>query len=339
MKKITSVLLCILLMLSYSFYAFASGELDGVISDASCYIIDTVHEPTVSSIGGEWSVIGLAGAKGVNSDTYIEKYYKNAEEYIKNCGGVLHKRKYTEYARVILGLISIGENPENIEGYNITLPLLDYDNTIKQGLNGPIWALIALNSGNYGDEHIKEKYVERILSSELSGGGFALSSSEENADVDITSMALIALSAYNDREEVKTVTERALARLSSMQNDTGGFSNYGIENSESTSQVIMALTALGISHDDSRFVKNGVGLLDNLLSYHIDGSGFSHVKGEEVNLMATEQALCALVAVKHMENGESHIYDTASNYEKYSDHKFEKIAKSIYNMLKETGII
>jgi len=152
-------------------------------------------------------------------------------------------------------------------------------------------------------------------------------------------MALIALSAYNDREEVKTVTERALARLSSMQNDTGGFSNYGIENSESTSQVIMALTALGISHDDSRFVKNGVGLLDNLLSYHIDGSGFSHVKGEEVNLMATEQALCALVAVKHMENGESHIYDTASNYEKYSDHKFEKIAKSIYNMLKETGII
>ena len=34
-------------------------------------------------------------------------------------------------------------------GYDLTKPLGDYDRTIWQGLNGPIWALIALDSRDY----------------------------------------------------------------------------------------------------------------------------------------------------------------------------------------------
>ena len=54
-------------------------------------------------------------------------------------------KKHTEYSRVILALTSIGKDAQNICGYDLTAPLLDYDKTVWQGINGAIWALIALD--------------------------------------------------------------------------------------------------------------------------------------------------------------------------------------------------
>lgn len=42
-----------------------------------------------------------------------------------------------------------------------------------------------------------------------------------------------------------------------MQEENGAFSSWGTESSESVSQVLTALTELGLSLDDARFVKNG----------------------------------------------------------------------------------
>ena len=80
---------------------------------------------------------------------YYDDYYARVEKYVKNCAGVLHERKYTEYSRVILALTAIGRDPSNVAGYNLLTPLGDFEKTIWQGLNGPIWALIALDSGSY----------------------------------------------------------------------------------------------------------------------------------------------------------------------------------------------
>ena len=67
----------------------------------------------------------------------------------------------------------------------------------------------------------------------------------------------------------------------------------------------MALEELGISLDDSRFVKNGNTALDALLTYaNADGS-FRHTMDGDANEMATEQALYALAAVKLAESGKS----------------------------------
>ena len=67
----------------------------------------------------------------------------------------------------------------------------------------------------------------------------------------------------------------------------------------------MALAELGISLDDSRFVKNGNTALDALLTYaNADGS-FRHTMDGDANEMATEQALYALAAVKLAESGKS----------------------------------
>lgn len=100
-------------------------------------------------MGGDWAVIGLARSGCRVPDSYFSDYAKRVEQAVAACGGVLSERKYTDYSRVILALTAIGGDPSNVGGYNLLLPLGDYEKTVFQGLNGAIWALIALDSGNY----------------------------------------------------------------------------------------------------------------------------------------------------------------------------------------------
>ena len=50
----------------------------------------------------------------------------------------------------------------------------------------------------------------------------------------------------------------------------------------------MAISALNINIEDSRFVKNGNTVLNGLLDYYSNGK-FSHTKNGGYNHMATEQ--------------------------------------------------
>src|SRR5699024_10074836 len=98
-------------------------------------------------------------------------------------------------------------------------------------------------------------------------------------DPDITGMAVQALVAYYNDEhpEVKAAVDKALACLSEIQRDDGGFASWGTVNAESCAQVIVALTALGINPDsDPRFIKNDCSVLDALLAFAVDGGGFKH---------------------------------------------------------------
>ena len=104
---------------------------------------------------------------------------------------------------------------------------------------------------------------------------------------------------------LKAAVEKGVAALSKIQGADGGFSTGGAETCESNAQVLVALAELGISLDDSRFVKNGNTALDALLTYaNADGS-FRHTMDGDANEMATEQALYALAAAKLAESGKS----------------------------------
>lgn len=278
-------------------------------------LLKLVPEPTYSSVGGEWSVIGLSRWEGKLPERWIECYWNNLCDYISGCGGVLSDRKYTEYSRVILAATAIGKNPADINGYNMLLPLADFEQTVFQGTNGPVYALLALDSGDYeipvntagGLQATRELYVDYILNAESEGGGWSLAGGA--ADVDITAMTLQALAKYRDRIDVAEAVERALAFLSAQQNDQGSFTSFNAESSESISQTITALAELGVSLDDSRFVKNDNTLMDALLRYQNSDGGFSHLVGGETDLLATEQAFYALIAVSRMEQGKSSLYD------------------------------
>ncbi|QIB69651.1 hypothetical protein Ami103574_10095 [Aminipila butyrica] len=325
----TSLLITLILAVAMIFgslpvFAADAQTVQAAMNDTAAYMYKTVKEPQVSSIGGEWAVLGLARSGYDVPDTYYKDYYNRVVDYVKACKGVLHDKKYTEYSRVTVALSAIGADPTNVGGYNLLTPLGDFDKTIWQGINGPIWALIALDSGNYpmpenkaaATQATRQMYIDEILSRQLSDGGFSLfggadgaTAESEGSDPDITGMALQALAKYQDQPKVKEVTQEALKCLSAMQRSDGGFSSWGTANSESCVQVVVALCELGIAQDDSRFVKNGHTAVDNLLTFYQKGKGFLHTAdGSGSNQMAAEQGFYGLVAVGRAQQGKNSLY-------------------------------
>ena len=270
----------------------------------------TLGTPGVGSTGGEWMTIGLARS----GRTVPAGYYDNVVEYVKakaDANERLHRAKVTDNARVILALTAIGKDVTNVGGHNLLKGLDNMAYVQKQGINGPIWTLIALDSHNYptmGDV-TREKLIQVILDAQLPDGGWDLSA--ENADTDMTAMAIQALAPYyNTNETVKAAVDKALEALSTMQRGDGGFGSWGTVNSESCAQVIVALTALGIDPaTDSRFVKNGSTVLGALAGFYVDGGGFKHTADGELNGMATEQGYYALASYYRFVNGQTSLYD------------------------------
>lgn len=326
MKKFVAIILSFIMVFSLSGIVSAenSYNIDAVVSDTANYIYTTVSEPQVGSIGGEWAVLGLARSGIEIPEAYYQDYYQRVEEYVKEREGNLHDKKYTEYSRLTVALTAIGKNPADVAGYNLLTPLGDYEKTIWQGMNGPIWALIALDSGNYEMpknpdatvQATRDMYIQRILDCQLPDGGWSLfggtkaaTSGDGVSDPDITGMAVQALSKYQDNPKVKDAIDTALHTMSEKQDEKGGFSSWGTSNSESCVQMLVALCELGVPVDDSRFVKNGYTILDNLMTYYDKGNGFRHTAdGSGVNLMSTEQAFYCLVAVKRMNEGKNSLY-------------------------------
>lgn len=270
----------------------------------------TLGTPTVNSTGGEWMVIGLARS----GRTVPAGYYDNVVEYVKakaDANERLHPAKVTDNARVILALTAIGKDVTNVGGHNLLKGLDSMDYVQTQDINGPIFTLIALDSHNYptmGDV-TREKLIQVILDAQLNDGGWNLSA--ENADPDMTAMAIQALAPYyKTNETVKAAVDKALEALSALQRSDGGFDSWGTVNSESCAQVIVALTALGIDPTaDSRFVKNGHTVLDALAGFYVTGGGFRHTADGERNDMATEQGYYALTAYYRFANTQTRLYD------------------------------
>ena len=284
-------------------------DCDKIYNDTGDYISD-LGTPSVGSIGGEWMALGLARS----GRTVPDGYYEAVVEYVKahaDANERLHRSKSTDNSRLILALTAIGKDVTNVGGHDLLKGLDNMAYIQKQGINGPIFALIALDSHNYptSGDVTREKLVQVILDAALENGGWALSGTD--ADVDMTAMAIQALAPYySTNEAVKAAVDKALDVLSSMLLPTGGFDSWGSENSESCAQVIVALTALGIDPaSDSRFVKNGLTVLDALASYFVDGGGFRHVSTGDRDGMATEQGYYALTAYARFVSNFTRLYD------------------------------
>ena len=316
MRRILSICLCLVLLMGLAFPVCAGDFPDcDVIRDTAARICEAVPSPMVGSVGGEWAVIGLARSDTSVPAGYFEGYYAQLLAYVTAHDGVLSDRKYTEYARVILALTALGANPADVAGYNLLAPLGDYDKTIWQGINGPIWALIALDSGEYDvpvsaadTQATRQLYVDAILAAQCPDGGFSLAGGE-TGDPDITGMALQALAKYQTQEKVAAAVSKALACLSGLQREDGCFETDGAPTLESTVQVAVALCELGIPLGDARFVKAGGSLADGLMLFYNGEGSFSHSLTEGGDdLMATEQAFYALVAADRAGQGRQSLY-------------------------------
>ena len=300
----------------------AAEKYRGVYEATGDYI-ESLGAPVTGTVGGEWMVIGLVRS-GRDVDG-AEEYLTSAEQYVKeNADGQerLHRAKSSDNSRMIITLTALGQDPAHFAGHDLLKGLTDMDYVKKQGINGPAWALIALDSGSYevpedpsaGDPVTREKLIACLLEAQLEDGGWALSG--DMADSDMTGMVLQALAPYYGKDAAVTeAVGRALDTVSRMQNADGSFSAFGgdgglLPTSESISQILVALSALGIdAGKDERFVKNGVSVLDALCAFAVEGGGFRHVMDGERDGMATEQGYYALTAYFRMLEGKTPLYD------------------------------
>ena len=292
-----------------------------ILADTLAQLAKDVPAPAFGTGAGEWSVLALArgadyGGIALDNQYYADYYDRivatvNEKAASVGKGGALHRVKLTENSRLILALSAIGKESTKVGDWNIVEPLSDLASVSKQGINGPIFALIALDTYGYETSNptIRQECIDYILNKQLADGGWALSGTA--ADPDITAMVLQALANYRSQSAVQTAVEQGVSCLSTIQKDSGGYASWGTVNSESCAQVIVACTALGINpHTDPRFVKNGKSVVDALLTFYVsEDPGFKHIADSGKNGMATDQAAYALVSYVRFLDSKTSLYD------------------------------
>ena len=298
---------------------------DKVYADTKKYIQDKVPAPVVAYDRGEWAVLGLARAGVELSDAYIQAYYGKVVAYVqKNMGadGVLvdpesHNPTVTDNERIILALTAIGKDPANVGGKDLLAALQDRNimqvtNASKTDINGLVFGLLALNSGNY----TQDSYwlVQAILTQQNADGSWSANAVTKPAgDVDMTAMALQALAPYYNEggdTTVNAAVDKALQWLSAK------YKGKGYTSAESCAQVVVALSALQLNaNSDSSFVKTVDGaptsVLGDLLRYYLgEGQGFKHAASlKTADQKATEQALYAMAAYERYCRRTNALYD------------------------------
>ena len=292
---------------------------------------------------------GIQPGDTVNGVTMPSNYYSDyaarvladatdSSPWYSPADSIIDNNKATENERVTLGLTAAGFDASQFGPYNLLLPLSDQGYATWQGNNAITYALIALDSHNYAlpthpaawakassrmskdnTQSSRASLIKALLGNEAnkgtaSAGGWVLGSVGTNPDVDTTAMAIQALAPYYtdpDYPDVKPAVDRALTWLSNKQQDNGQFSfDTSGAASESSAQVVVALSALGIDPAaDARFVKNGTSVLDAMMQFYVEGSGFKHLLAGNVDAMATEQCAYALVAYDRFVNHQNRLYD------------------------------
>lgn len=291
MKRFLALMLALSLLLCGCGGGEEKADAAMLAEQTAKLLLEQNPAPAPGSLGGEWLVLAMCRLGYDLPEGWVEGYREKLEGYAADCGGVLHDRKFTEYSRVILAVTAMGGDARDVAGYDLTAPLENYEQTVFQGVNGAIYALLALDCGHYGSESIRERYLAHILEKELPTGGWCMMGDVPEADV--TAMALQALAKYRDRQEVAGAVERGLAVLKDSEYTT----------SEAISQTIVALSELGMPSDEQ---------LGLLLSYRTEEGMFRHVLDGDADALSTEQAFCAFVCATLQKEGRS-LYRMAAN--------------------------
>lgn len=301
----------------------ATGQQSDAARQKAGSNVEKNAESSKWGFGSEWAVVGLARDGKITAEE-SDKYCKRIAAYVKNAGSSTLSSAYSsDNSKVIISLASLGYDATDVNGVNLLEPLADLNYVTKQGINGPVWALLAFDSHAYkipvakeGEtQTTREALVDIILKTQLDGKGWAYSGT--SSDVDMTCMALQALTPYYNKgdkavdETVDETVDNAILWLSTVQDENGIFSTGELKTSESCSQVIVTLSGLGINpNDDPRFIKNGNSAVDGLLSFKASDGGFIHAGTvKKSNPLATQQGYYALVAFDRMLSGSRSLFD------------------------------
>lgn len=273
----------------FSLIASEGGTLQGYI--------DNVLPADAGTSTGDWMFIAL-----MRHDPSLngEKFIAKLDEFVASDNAMNNTQK----ERVAIAYTVAGVRNDFVD----SALELDFGAT---GINGLAFGLILLDCGKYESKsNDRNDLISDILNRQFADNGWALSGSV--SDIDITSMVLQSLAPYKSRSDVSEAINKALDMLSKKQTDDGDYKGMGrppMPTCESTAQVIITLTALGIDPaSDSRFIKNGNSVYDGLRRYQIADGSYCHLVNGTRNAIATYQAACALAAAERFAAGKSSFY-------------------------------
>ncbi|QOR66380.1 DUF4430 domain-containing protein [Cytobacillus suaedae] len=261
--------------------------------------VETAVAYVLANQVGEWEAIALKQAGKTVPATYLE----NVKAAVNEKQGKF--ARITDTERYALGILATGKNPTTFEGYNLIEAIYNGDVT-KQGLNGVVYGLLALDSANFeipeNATWTREKLVNHLLENQNEDGGWSWDGSA-NSDIDTTAMVLTALAGYQDQAEVKVHTDIAVEYLSSQ------YLAGKIDNSSTAAQVVISLSALGVDANGNLFAKDGSSLIGFLLSFQNVDGGFDWQGGDASDVFSTAQGFQAIVAYKLFQNGSGSLYN------------------------------
>lgn len=298
---------------------------DPQVEEATVAVLDNaLKEAQEPAFEDEWQVLALARAGAEVPEGYYRQYYDDIAKTLEKYDGKLREGGDlpTDYAKVILALTATGRDVTDVGGYDLTEIMKETYEKKGGTANQVSFALIALNAAsgnkNVRMEAFEETLIDKLLSMQNEDGGFSVAGSSERdvsigSDVDVTAMAVQALTPYRETEKVKTAVDNAVTFLTGAQKEDGGYPLV-----ESAAQSIIALTALDMDPATATEDKSD-SILDSMMTLYLGDGTFQYGSVEGANDISTEQGTCALVAYQRYLDGDTAFYDMSDVEIQYVD--------------------
>lgn len=258
------------------------------------------------------TVFGIAG-KTANT--------KQVNELLNELSQKAEYSTSTEIANKVLAASFCGFDASASKYGMLISKLSTYPDISKQGAVGYSYALIAYDSNQYDISSIsinaRKTLVDDLLKYQNEDGGFAETLNAKSSN-DATACAVIALSNYQERKDVKLALEKAVDYF------TDNKISY-VSTSDGVARLICALNSIDIEIGDKRFIIDNLNLMEYLLLYQNNDGGFAHIFEAESTVASTEQAIIALSSIKKSGNP----YRLSTLVEKYKEPEPEKSVEVI----------
>lgn len=268
-------------------------------ADSAAVWIKGQAKDNLKATKDDWTVFTLLRHGETLSNAQTGSYYDSVVEKVKeweNDPNLPDGPKPTDIAKISLALTMLEKDITDVDGVNLAEMM--YNSTrLKEGSNELIWVLLALDAANIqipaDATWSRESMISALLEFQNENGFFGLFDNK-TGDVDITAMALQPLARYQVTDaKVEAAVKKAVTWLKGAVKD-----DFGYGTPESTAQVLIALSALGIDPtvSDSGFGTVNMNMITSMMAYKCEDGGFAHVLGNTTNGMATTQVLEALDA-------------------------------------------
>lgn len=268
-----------------------SSELNSILNNA-CDWLKSKEE-------GKMYFVALGGA-GKSAGT---------QEYVMFMNDIAKITTYTQLYPLAMNTLNAtfcGVNASNVQGSNLIDQISGFADVENSPTKALAYTLIALDSNAYSipDKSILTRDIlcQSLLKRQLENGSFQILDENDNT-LEITGLALTALSGYSSDDPIRSALKKGVEYLQTMQSDKQKQSAFLEESCNTVSQIIIALNSLKINVDDSRFINNRKSLDEILLAFLGSDGGFKkYTSDSQSDLEATELAIIALTSIKYCSN-------------------------------------